>query len=145
MTKSGEKVLIIAADFYQEITESLIRGAHSALGTRAAVVRVPGALELPQALNLLSAGDSHQGCYEGYVALGCVIKGETDHYRLVADCCSRGIFEVALRRNLAVGFGVITAASRRQAEVRAAEPPGRNLGFRAAEACLRLLQLKKSE
>ena len=135
----NKKLLILAADFYPQIAEMLRAGARLAVRNsafEAEELPVPGALELPQALNFAA------GKYQGYVVLGCVIKGETDHYRLVVSRCSQGVSTVALRHNLAVGFGVITAASKAQALKRAEEPPGRNLGFSAAEACLRLVALK---
>lgn len=136
-----KKLLLLAADFYPRLTEKLIAGAHAALGEDGGgfIVeeeRVGGALELPSALNF--AADS----YDGYIVLGCIIRGETTHYQLVVERCSEGVSKVALEHNLAVGFGVITAADHSQAERRALPPPGRNLGFSAAKACLQLLVLK---
>ncbi len=134
-------VLIIEARFYAGIADAMAAGALAALEKAGATVErlaVPGAFELPAALRM--AVDS--GRYHGYVALGCVIRGETSHYDIVCNEASRGLNEIACREGIALGFGLLTCDTEEQAWERA-EPKRQDKGGDAARACLAMIALKR--
>jgi len=134
------RIMIVVAPYYKEITRDLVRGAKRALrkaGAEAVLVEVPGALELPSAIALAEAA----GGYDGYVALGCVIRGETPHYDTVCNDSSRALSELGLR-GICLGNGILTVENAEQAQVRA-DPKQGDKGFGAAEAALHLIRLKR--
>ena len=134
------KILIVIADFYTDIAEMQLSGATEALDAQNIdydTVTVPGALEIPPAI----AYAAQSGQYEGYVALGCVIRGETTHYDTVCNDSSRGIMELGIQHFLPVGNGILTVENRQQAIVRA-DKTQKNKGGGAVEACLRLVELQ---
>ncbi|MBA3325932.1 MAG: 6,7-dimethyl-8-ribityllumazine synthase [Rhodobacteraceae bacterium] len=134
------RVLIVAAPFYRAIVDGLIAGARGALdaaGVRHETVEAPGALEVPTAIRLAS----RSGAFDGYVALGCVIRGETTHYDTVCADSSRGLMLLGLE-GLCIGNGILTVENAGQAEVRA-DPAGMNKGAGAAEAALHLIALAR--
>jgi 6,7-dimethyl-8-ribityllumazine synthase len=134
-------VLIIEARFYEDIADQLASGATAALDRAGATherVAVPGALELPAALAMaVSAGQRA----DGYVILGCVIRGETGHYDVVVNESARGIMGLAVKHSLAVGFGVLTVENDEQAYERASVDR-QNKGGGAAEAALAMIALR---
>jgi 6,7-dimethyl-8-ribityllumazine synthase len=133
------RVLIVEARFYPDIADALLTGAKAALKkakTPFDVVTVPGALEIPPAIAIATRGHG----YAGFVALGCVIRGETSHYDHVAGEAIRGLQALAVRKRLAIGTGILTVENRAQAMERAS-PAKRNKGKAAAEACLALMGL----
>ncbi|HSA81017.1 MAG TPA: 6,7-dimethyl-8-ribityllumazine synthase [Geminicoccaceae bacterium] len=133
-------LLIVEARFYAEISDMLLTGATRALDEAGATferVAVPGALEIPAAIRLALAG----GGYDAFVALGCVIRGETGHYDIVAGESARGLTELALRHQALIGNGILTTDTGAQARVRA-DPDGKDKGGDAARAALALLQIK---
>ena len=134
------RVLIVEARFYPHISDALLEGAQQVLegaGASFDCVTVPGALEIPGAIKLAS------GSYDGFVALGCVIRGETYHFEIVANESARGLMDLTVRDGLAIGNGILTVADEDQALVRArAEKGGK--GGDAARACLSLMALKSS-
>ncbi len=135
------RVLIVEARFYADIADELVRGALAALDAAGAAherIAVPGAFEVPAAIGFAIDG----GKYDGYVALGCVIRGETTHYDYVCGESARGINHLAITRGAAIGYGILTCDSRDQAWARAAVD-GRNKGRDAAEACLAMIALKR--
>jgi 6,7-dimethyl-8-ribityllumazine synthase len=134
------RVLIAVAPFYRTIADDLLAGARAALdaaGVGHETVEVPGALELPTAIRLASAS----GEFDGYVALGCVIRGETTHYETVCNDSSRGLSVLGLQGHC-VGNGILTVENAAQAQVRA-DPAGQNKGGGAAEAALHLIALAR--
>jgi 6,7-dimethyl-8-ribityllumazine synthase len=134
------KLLIAVAPFYRDIANNLIAGAVAeieATGATYDLVEVPGALELPGAIGI--AG--RLGNFDGFVALGCVIRGETTHYDTVCNDSSRGITLLGLQ-GLCVGNGILTVENREQAEVRA-DPARMNKGAGAAAAALHLIALTR--
>lgn len=138
----GPRVLVIEARFYPDIADDLAAGASAVLkAARSGFdrVEVPGALELPAAVAMAIEG----GRYDGYVVLGCVIRGETSHYDLVCNEAARGVNELALRHQAAIGFGVLTCDNGEQAR-RRADPKGKNKGGEAARACLAMIKLRES-
>lgn len=144
---SALHILIIKAGFYKDIADMLVEGAVSVLarhGAKHTVVEVPGALEIPVALSLACrAGkipvDGIDGIYDGVVALGCVIRGETTHYETVSNESTRGLMNLAIDRHVPLGNGILTVETREQALARL--KPGENhKGEQAAEACLNLVE-----
>lgn len=132
-------VLIIVAPYYREIADQLIEGATGALhahGLAAEILEVPGALEIPAAVAL--AADT--GRYSGFVALGCVLRGETTHYDTVANESARGLMDLAVRERLAIGNGILTCETEQQALLRA-NPAEGNKGGEAANAAIALLAI----
>ncbi|MBP7001332.1 6,7-dimethyl-8-ribityllumazine synthase [Amaricoccus sp.] len=133
-------VLIVVAPYYRAIADALVAGATAALGEAGArheIVEVPGALEVPTAIRLAARA----GAFDGYVALGCVIRGETTHYETVCNDSSRGLMLLGLD-GVPVGNGILTVENVEQAEVRA-DPARGNKGGGAAEACLHLIALAR--
>jgi 6,7-dimethyl-8-ribityllumazine synthase len=133
-------LLIVEARFYDEIADLLLEGARRALDAAGASfdrVTVPGALEIPAALRLALA----RGGYDAFVALGCVIRGETSHYDIVAGESARGLMELALHHQALIGNGILTTDSGAQARLRA-DPDGKDKGGDAVRAALALLQVK---
>lgn len=138
MSERHNGILIVEARFYEDISDELARGAIAVLESGGRVyerVEVPGALEIPGTIAL--AGDR----YEGYVALGCVIRGETSHYDIVAGESARGIMDLTVRRGLAIGNGIITVENIDQALARAGVAEKDKGGF-AASACLAMISLR---
>jgi 6,7-dimethyl-8-ribityllumazine synthase len=137
------RVLIVDADFYEDLASELVRGATAELDARGIGfdrVSVPGALEIPAAISLASKRTDGPA-YDGYVALGCVIRGETSHYDIVCGESARGLTELALERDLAIGNGILTVDTGEQAWARA-DVGRKNKGRDAVVACLSLVELK---
>lgn len=131
--------LIVEARFYDHLNDMLIDGAREALaaqGHEAEVLTVPGALEVPGAISM--AADS--GLYDGFVAIGVVIRGETYHFEIVAGESARGIMALTMD-GIAIGNGILTVENEEQALVRA-DPKQKNKGGEAAKAALALLELQ---
>ncbi len=134
------KFLIVEARFYDHLNDMLIAGAKEALKTRGhefEVVTVPGALEIPGAIVLASETER----YDGFVAIGVVIRGETYHFEIVAGESSRGVMALTMD-GLAVGNGILTVENEAQAVARA-DPAQGNKGAGAAEAAMALLKLQE--
>ena len=141
-------LLIVSADFYQDLAAELKKGAAQAIdnvnGTYE-LVNVPGALEVPAAIRFaIKAMDLVGGRrrYDGYVALGCVIRGETTHYDLVAGESARALMDLALTFSIAVGNGIVTVENQDQAWARASVDQ-MNKGGGAASAALEMIKLKQ--
>ncbi len=134
------KLLIVVAPFYRDIADNLIKGAVAeieATGATYEIAEVPGALELPTAIGIAERMSN----FDGYVALGCVIRGETTHYETVCNDSSRGLMLLGLQ-GLCIGNGILTVENRAQAEVRA-DPGEMNKGAGAAAAALHLVALAR--
>ena len=134
-------LLIVIAPYYKDIADSLLTGAKRTISDSGAtfdVVEVPGALEIPTAIRLSRAADK----YDGYVALGCVIRGETTHYDTVCNDSSRGLTLLGLD-GFCIGNGILTVENRDQALVRA-DAEGQNKGGGAAVAALHLIALARN-
>ncbi len=133
-------LLIVEARFYDAIADALLDGAESALSDAGATfdrITVPGALEIPAAV----ARASEAGGYDGYVALGCVIRGETYHFEIVAGESARGLMALALD-GLAIGNGILTVENEAQAWARARKAE-KDKGGEAAKAALAMIALGK--
>jgi 6,7-dimethyl-8-ribityllumazine synthase len=136
----GARILLVVAAYHSSIVEQLVKGAEAAIKEAGATVDrvdVPGAFELPAAIVYAS----HSHAYDGYVSLGCVVRGDTDHYDYICTETARGIMELT-RDGFCVGFGVLTVHSLAQAEERADVARG-DKGGEAAKACLTMISIKR--
>ncbi|MBB5698279.1 6,7-dimethyl-8-ribityllumazine synthase [Sphingomonas yantingensis] len=134
------KLLIVEARFYDHLNDMLIAGARAAIkaaGHTSETVTVPGALEIPAAIALAD----QSGLYDGYVAIGVVIRGETYHFEIVAGESARGILAMTMD-GLAIGNGILTTENEEQAIVRA-DPAQKDKGGEAAKAALALMALRE--
>lgn len=134
------KLLLVVAPFYRDIADMLIKGALAeiaAVGAEHQIVEVPGALEIPTAIGMADRAGRHHG----FVALGCVIRGETTHYETVCNDSARGLMLLGLQGAL-IGNGILTVENRAQAIVRA-DPAAMNKGAGAAAAALHLIALSR--
>jgi 6,7-dimethyl-8-ribityllumazine synthase len=134
------KILIVEARFYDHLNDLLLLGARAALdaaGHQHETVTVPGALEIPAAIALASESDR----YDGYVALGVVIRGETYHFEIVAGESARGVLALTMD-GLAIGNGILTVENEAQALERA-HPAQKDKGGEAAKAALALMALRE--
>lgn len=136
-----KKILIISAGFYKDYEKMLLEGAISELdkaGYNHEIMAVPGCYEIPAALSMAIKN----GEYDAYITLGCVIRGQSTHYDYVCNETARGINHLAMKYNTPVGFGIITAENDEQAFARA-DMKEKNVGGRAAMACIKMLEIKK--
>ncbi len=135
------RIFIAVARFYEDLADTLQRGASERLAKQSMaydIAAVPGAFELPAAIRMAIAS----GKYSGYIALGCVIRGETTHYDYVCAQSARGLNELALQHLAPIGYGILTVENEEQAWERAALDRG-NKGADAAAACLIMMDLKQ--
>ncbi|MDX1541733.1 MAG: 6,7-dimethyl-8-ribityllumazine synthase [Geminicoccaceae bacterium] len=135
----GRHLLVVEARFYDDISDLLLDGALAALtqgGASHDRVLVPGALEIPAAVRL------GLGRYDAFVALGCVIRGETSHYDIVAGESARGLMDLAVREGALIGNGILTCDNADQAR-RRADPNHKDKGGDAVRAALALLEIRK--
>lgn len=138
-------LLIIDARFYDDLADELVRGAVDALEAAGAIherVSVPGVLEIPAALSMaLVAAEDGGTQYDGFVLLGCVIRGETSHYDIVANESARAVMEMTIDGALALGNGILTVENDDQAWARARVNEKNKGGF-AAEAALAMIAVR---
>lgn len=148
MTEEKPCVLIVEARFYEDIADELAKGAIAVLddaGVTHKRVSVPGTFEIPAAIRFavrsMEAHALSQG-FAGFIALGCVVRGETDHYDHICRESSRALMDLTVEQGIALGFGVLTCENRGQAWARAAVDQ-KNKGADAAVACLRMMELQR--
>jgi 6,7-dimethyl-8-ribityllumazine synthase len=135
-------ILVVEAPYYAHIAAELRRGAEGALGAAGATcesIAVPGSFEIPAAIGLAARASDR---FDGFVALGCVIRGETTHYDHICAESARGLQDLAIRDGLAIGYGILTVENEVQALARAS-PDGRDHGGAAVRACLAMVELKR--
>ncbi|ARO23467.1 6,7-dimethyl-8-ribityllumazine synthase [Rhizobium sp. S9] len=144
--ETAPHILIVEARFYDDMADALLEGATFALeqaGATYEVVTVPGALEIPAAIAMALDGDDNGGThYDGYVALGMVIRGETYHFDVVSNESSRALMDLAVSESLAIGNGILTVENDEQAWARARRSDKDKGGF-AARAALTMIALKQ--
>jgi 6,7-dimethyl-8-ribityllumazine synthase len=139
MTK---KILIVEARFYDDLSDELAKGTEAAIvagGYEFEKISVMGALEIAAVINFAAKTNK----YEGFVALGCIIRGETYHFEIVANESARGLTNLALQQNLCIANGILTTENFEQAWERAKINQG-NKGAFAANACLQLIKIKNA-
>ncbi len=135
-------ILVVESPYYAHIADLLRRGAERALAAAGATherLQVPGSFEIPVAIGIAARAGER---YDGYVALGCVIRGETTHYDHICAESARGLQDLAVRDGLAIGYGILTCENEAQALARAA-PEGRDHAGAAVRACLAIIELKR--
>jgi 6,7-dimethyl-8-ribityllumazine synthase len=141
------RILIVEARFYEHIADALLAGATRVFDEAGATydrITVPGALEVPAAIAMaVDAAQKKRAPYDGVVALGCVIQGETYHFELVSNESVRGLMDLSVNRQLPLGNGILTVDNETQARARAT-PDNRNKGSSAARAALAMVALKRS-
>ena len=148
MSEPQIRVLIVEARFYSDLADELLRGATEALdafGAAYDVITVPGALEIPGAIAMAEAASKRPtggAPYDGYVALGTVIRGETYHFEIVSNESARGVMDLTVRNQLAIGNGVLTVEDEEQAWARARVSEG-DKGGGAARAALTMIALRQ--
>lgn len=145
---SDAHLLIVEARFYPELADALMGGAVAAVEAAGASydrIEVPGAFEIPAAIRFaiksMQLGGGRRR-YDGYVALGCVLRGETTHHDYVCQESARGLMQLALEYSVAIGYGILTCENAEQAWARA-RPDGRDKGGDAARAALQMVELKR--
>jgi 6,7-dimethyl-8-ribityllumazine synthase len=142
----GSRVVIIEARFYDDIQEALLNGAVTELeaaGVGYDVISVPGALEIPAAIAIaMDASKKNGRPYDGAIALGCVVRGDTIHFEIVSMESSRALMDLAVARGLPLGNGIITVNTTEQAWERA-RADRLNKGGDAARAALTMMRIKK--
>ncbi len=140
------RVLVVEARFYDDLADELLAGAKGVLEAEKAhfdVYTVPGALEIPSTIAIvLDAAEARGEPYDAVVALGCVIRGETGHYDIVAGESSRGLMDLSIARRIPIGNGILTVENEAQAWARA-RVGEMNKGGGAAEAALAVLRIKR--
>jgi len=141
-------LMLIEARFYPELADELVRGAIATLDREGVTYErapVPGAFEIPAAIRYAIRSRDFFAArrrFDGYVALGCVIRGETSHYDYVCRESARALQNLVVEFTLAVGYGILTVENEDQAWARAAVDKG-NKGGQAAETCLAMIDLKR--
>jgi 6,7-dimethyl-8-ribityllumazine synthase len=145
-TGKGARVLIVEARFYDGIANALLAGATEALRAAQAefdCISVPGALEIPTAIAMaLDAARRRRRPYDGVVALGCVIRGETIHFEIVSQLSASGLMELSVARTIPIGNGIITVDTEAQAWTRARLEED-DKGGDAARAALAMIDIKR--
>lgn len=143
----GVRVMIVESRYYEDVAVELLKGAKRALdeaGVAYDVFEAQGALEIPAAVAIAhDGGKRRRKPYDGAVALGCVIRGETFHFEIVSTQSARALIDLSVARLLPVGNGILTVETEQQAQVRAAPDDG-DKGGEAARAMLTLVALKRS-
>jgi 6,7-dimethyl-8-ribityllumazine synthase len=140
-------IMIIDAPYYADVSAELVKGATQTLDAAGAtheLFTVPGAFEIPGAIRLAMSAKGKDGepVFDGFIALGCVIRGETSHYDYVCGESARGLMDLAVRDKACIGYGILTVENKDQAIARAAGKKSVK-GKDAAEACLAMIALKR--
>ena len=139
-----KKVLLVCSPYYKDITDNLVSGAVDILKSKSVdykIINVPGALEVAPAIKLVLDKSITKPLFDGYVALGCVIKGETYHFEIVANESARALTNLSLNHSIPIGNGILTVSNKEQAMKRS-DPSQLNKGAGAALACLSLINIK---
>ena len=147
MTKQSVRILVIEARYYDKIADALLDGARRAIaaaGAECEVITVPGALEIPAAIAMANSTGHHAGpTFDAFVALGCVIRGETSHYDIVANESARGLMDLSISQRLAIGNGILTVENEDQAWARLDASRVEHKGENAAKAAIAMVQVRR--
>jgi 6,7-dimethyl-8-ribityllumazine synthase len=146
-SKSGARILIVEARYYDDIADALLAGAKKAIadaGAQFDVISVPGALEIPTAIAIaVDAAQRKRKPYDGAVGLGCVIRGETIHFDIVSDLSAQGLMELSVDLRFPIGNGIITVENEAQAFA-SARVEEQDKGGGAVRAALALIEIKRT-
>jgi 6,7-dimethyl-8-ribityllumazine synthase len=144
-TAAPLRILIVEARYYDQFADALLRGATKVLdeaGCTVERVTVPGALEIPGAIAMAAAARKKEA-YDGFVALGCVVQGETYHFEIVSNESARGLMDLTVQQQLCIGNGILTVDNPAQATARSGDND-RNKGAHAAKAALAMIAVQRS-
>ena len=139
-----KKILLVCSPYYKDITDNLINGASEILKSNSVdykILYVPGALEIAPAIKLVLDKSIKKPLFDGFIALGCVIRGETYHFEIVANESSRAITDLSVNHSIPIGNGILTVSNKDQA-IKRSDPLILNKGADAALACLSLIKIK---
>ena len=139
-----KKVLLVCSPYYQNITNNLIEGAIKVLKSYSVeykILNVPGALEIAPAIKLVIDKSIKKPLFDGFVALGCIIRGETYHFEIVANESSRALTDLSLNYSIPIGNGILTVSNLDQA-IKRSDPLQSDKGADAAMACISLINIK---
>ena len=144
--KEKNKILLVCSPYYKDIASNLIKGASDLLISKSAdykILNVPGALEVAPAIKFILDKSLKKPIFDGFVALGCVIRGETHHFDIVANESARALIDLSINYSIPIGNGILTVSNKDQAIIRS-DPKQLNKGADAALACLSLMNIKNS-
>ena len=143
---TNKKVLLVCSPYYKDITQNLIKGAIKVLRSNSVeykIINVPGALEIAPSIKIYSEKSSKEILFDGYVALGCIIRGETYHFEIVSNESARALSDLSITYSLPIGNGILTVENKEQA-IERSDPLRLNKGAGAALACLSLINHKNN-
>jgi 6,7-dimethyl-8-ribityllumazine synthase len=143
----NKNILLVCSPYYNEITNNLIRGATNVLESKFInfkILYVPGALEIAPAIKLTHEKSKNNPFFDGFIALGCVIRGETYHFEIVSNESARSLCDLSISCSLPIGNGILTVENIKQGLERS-DPKKLNKGSSAALACLSLIDIKNSD
>ena len=142
----NRKVLLVCSPYYKKITQNLLDGAIEVLKSNSVkykIIDVPGALEIAPSIKIFSEKLSQNDFFDGFIALGCIIRGETYHFEIVSNESARALTELSVRFSLLIGNGILTVENKDQA-IERSDPTKLNKGAGAALACLSLINHKNN-
>ena len=140
----NKKVLLVCSPYYKKITRNLVNGAVDVLKSHSVeykIINVPGALEIAPSIKFFSEKPSQNNFFDGFIALGCIIRGETYHFEVVSNESARALSELSITYSLPIGNGILTVENKDQA-IERSDPEKLNKGAGAALACLSLINHK---
>ena len=143
---TNKKVLLVCSPYYKDITQNLIKGAIMVLRSNSVeykIINVPGALEIAPSIKIYSEKSSKENLFDGFVALGCIIRGETYHFEIVSNESARALSDLSITYSLPIGNGILTVENKEQA-IERSDPLRLNKGAGAALACLSLINHKNN-
>ena len=143
---SKKKILLVCSPYYKDISNNLLLGASELLKSKDVsyeILNVPGALEIAPAIKLISNKSKKKPVFDGFVALGCIIRGETYHFEIVANESSRALTYLSIKYAIPIGNGILTVSNKDQA-IKRSDPNQLNKGAGAALACLSLIDIRNS-
>ena len=143
---TNKKVLVVCSPYYKDITQNLIKGAIKVLKSNSVgykIINVPGALEIAPSIKIYSEKSSKDILFDGFVALGCIIRGETYHFEIVSNESARALSDLSITYSLPIGNGILTVENKEQA-IKRSDPLRLNKGAGAALACLSLINHKNN-
>ena len=143
---TNKKVLVVCSPYYKDITQNLIKGAIKVLRSNFIeykIINVPGALEIAPSIKIYSEKSSKDILFDGFVALGCIIRGETYHFEIVSNESARALSDLSITYSLPIGNGILTVENKEQA-IERSDPLRLNKGAGAALACLSLINHKNN-
>ena len=142
----NRKVLLVCSPYYKKITQNLLDGAIEVLKSNSVkykIIDVPGALEIAPSIKIFSEKLSQNDFFDGFIVLGCIIRGETYHFEIVSNESARALTELSVRYSLPIGNGILTVENKDQA-IERSDPTKLNKGAGAALACLSLINHKNN-